>query len=60
MQHPGCYCRVREELFGFANFREAFFILRSTTVAKGKTDLRVATPRNAHSQENRNVHIELE
>jgi outer membrane protein OmpA-like peptidoglycan-associated protein len=31
-----------------------------TTVAKGKTDLRVATPRNSPSQENRNVHIELE
>jgi NAD(P)H-nitrite reductase large subunit len=24
-------------LFGFANFREAFFILRSTNMAKGKT-----------------------
>jgi hypothetical protein len=25
-------------LFGFASFREAFFILRSTTVAKGKKE----------------------
>ncbi len=31
-----------------------------TTIAKGKTDLRVLTPRNVHSQENRNVHIELQ
>ena len=30
------------------------------TVAKGQTDLRVSTPRNTHSQENRNVHIELQ
>ena len=30
-----------------------------TTVAKGQSDLRVLTPRGVHSQENRNVHIEL-
>jgi len=30
------------------------------TVGKGQTDLRVSTPRNTHSQENRNVHIELQ
>ncbi len=30
-----------------------------TTVAKGKTDLRVPTPDNVREQENRNVHVEL-
>ena len=30
-----------------------------TTLGKGRTDLRVETPRGVHSQENRNVHIEL-
>ena len=31
-----------------------------TTVGKGKTDLRVATPDQVREQENRNVHIELQ
>ncbi|MFI4988402.1 MAG: OmpA family protein [Alphaproteobacteria bacterium] len=31
-----------------------------TTVGKGRSDPRVPIPRNGHSQENRNVHIELQ